>query len=125
MRQVLMGMIVWAGVSLGFAASIPTIQVQATQSTFEVHLPANPTTGFQWSVTSYPKKIVKLIGKKYQAKQPMLVGSGGEMVFSFQCLSAQSRPHQTTMWFTYQRPWEKQATQPTPVRVVFLKKATH
>ena len=40
------------------------LHVSSKQDDFTVHLPANPTTGFQWSVLDYDIKLFELINKQ-------------------------------------------------------------
>ncbi|MCX7115915.1 MAG: protease inhibitor I42 family protein [Gammaproteobacteria bacterium] len=110
----------WLWLSLVFAGTTPVAIVAPDATTFEVRLPGNATTGFQWSVLTYDKTLLKLNGQTYQAKKTGLMGSGGEAVFSFTCLK-KTRPQSTDVVFSYRRPWEKQAVKSTKVVVVFQK----
>ncbi|KTC78411.1 protease inhibitor I42 family protein [Legionella brunensis] len=103
--------ILWSSLLLAFAtlihaADTMTLNIDKNQTQFEVTLPANPTTGYQWTVESYDKSIIKLLSSRYVAPQTKLIGAGGQMQFTFQLLKGKSYPQNTTLQFKYARPWE-------------------
>ena len=72
----------------------------------EVRLPANPTTGFLWSVSSSKTGVVTQQGNaRYQqsAKEKGLLGGGGEEIWHYRA----EHDGQTVLTFSYARPWEK------------------
>lgn len=100
----------WSGLLLAFAsftqaADTMSLNVDTSNSQFEVTLPANPTTGYQWTVEQYDKSILKLLSSKYVAPQTKLIGAGGQMLFTFQLLG-KIYPQSSTLVFKYARPWE-------------------
>jgi inhibitor of cysteine peptidase len=73
---------------------------------FVVRLPANPTTGYSWSMTVSPSDLLR------QEKAPLylpsdhmgkLVGSGGYECWRFRFVKQGS----AKLSFSYARPWEK------------------
>jgi inhibitor of cysteine peptidase len=90
----------------GNAADTMTINVAANSPQFVVNLPANPTTGYRWSLVRYDKNSVQLIGSNYQAPKTKLIGAGGTMTFTFAPIKGKSYPSSTKMAFKYARPWE-------------------
>lgn len=120
MKRMLIGLMTWLVMSIGFAAaSMMTVPVKATQAHFTVRLPANPTTGYQWSVVSYNQQLFTLTGSHYEAMKTGRIGSGGVMVFDFTCKAKQARPARAKLVFAYVRSWEKQAVKTRQVDVVF------
>lgn len=94
---------------LGWANAITTttISVDPHQGSFKVSLPANPTTGFQWTLKEYDTSLLKLTSSQYIAPESKLIGAGGEMVFVFDLLpTGNVLPSSTTLLFQYARPWE-------------------
>jgi len=89
-----------------FSADTIKMNVDANSQQFKITLPANPTTGFQWTVKEYDKAILKLAGNQYLAPQPKLMGAGGEMCFIFSRVKGATYPKTTTLLFRYSRSWE-------------------
>ncbi len=110
----------WLWLNMVLAGTLPFVLVPPDAVTFEVRLSGNITTGFQWSVLTFDKTLLKLVGQTYQSKpNPQhLAGSGGASVFTFTCLKKQ-RPKSTDVLFSYRRPWEKKAVKSTKVVVIF------
>lgn len=96
-----------------------TIHVGPGEKTFEVSLPSNPTTGYQWTVKNYDTKFLKLLSSIYTPSNSKLIGSGGTMVFSFERLNIGSVPETTLLEFRYARPWEKGSGTSKTVTVTF------
>lgn len=70
-----------------------------------VSLPANPSTGFAWTVTHIPA-FLKLEGEaeyKQDDKDKSRPGAGGVNVWRFKATAAGT----DTLRFAYQRSWEK------------------
>ena len=83
-----------------------TINVDPATSQFTVKLPANPTTGFQWTVKEYDKTILTLTDSEYLPPQTKLFGAGGNMIFTFELVKGKKYPQSTQMVFNYARSWE-------------------
>lgn len=83
-----------------------TVRVDKNQSSFRITLPANPTTGFQWTVKQYDKKLLKIQDSYYAASATKRMGAGGDMTFIFSRLSTKSFPNSTIILFRYARSWE-------------------
>ncbi|WP_133128171.1 protease inhibitor I42 family protein [Legionella nagasakiensis] len=88
------------------AADTMTMEANKSLPQFRVRLPANPTTGYQWTVKQYDKKLFSLIDSTYIAPKTQLIGAGGEMVFTFVLQPDKTYPQKTVMIFKYARPWE-------------------
>lgn len=71
-----------------------------------VALPANPSTGFSWSLATEPDpSILKSAGADLVPASTATtgaVGTGGEAVWTFSCLS----PGTTSFMLVYRRVWE-------------------
>lgn len=96
-----------------------TINVDSKQSNFTVTLKANPTTGYQWSVVKYDKKLLTLSGSQYQKPNTKLIGAGGQMVFTFTLNKGKSYPASTDMVFKYARSWEPDSATVQNVTIQF------
>ncbi|GGI80549.1 protease inhibitor I42 family protein [Legionella impletisoli] len=106
------------------AANTMTISADPTQPTFQVTLPANPTTGFQWSIKDYDKKRFEITNSQFVAPQKKLIGAGGSMVYTFKLQPGKTYPEKTNMLFKYARSWEPKSATYTRV-IVHFKTATN
>ena len=80
--------------------------VSANQNMFSVNLNSNPTTGYQWILTSYDKYLLKLNASQFMASKSRLLGASGVTIFNFSVLEGVKRPQATVIKFVYRRPWE-------------------
>ena len=71
---------------------------------FSVVLESNPTTGYRWEVGEIDRTKIKQLGAEYDAdsKSPLIVGSGGAEIFTFEAVGA----GETTLTLVYRRSWE-------------------
>ena len=90
----------------GYAVETTTITADPSSKKFVVSLPSNPTTGYQWTVTTYDKSILNMTGSQYIPPQKKLIGAGGNMTFTFALIKGKSYPQSTKMLFTYARAWD-------------------
>ena len=86
------------------------VDVPKNQSTFDIVLAANPTTGFQWSVVHYNQELLTFKHSVYQGPDTKLIGAGGHMLFTFSLNKGKSYPKTTDLFFKYARPWEQSTT---------------
>jgi inhibitor of cysteine peptidase len=89
-----------------FSTDTMNLNVGLQSKQFTVTLPANPTTGYQWTLEQYDQSILKLTNTRYLPSQPKLMGSGGNMEFVFSRVQGRAYPKSTTMRFSYARSWE-------------------
>ena len=106
----------------GHAADALILNVDSCSPEFLVSLPSNPTTGYQWTVKAYDKKIMRMADSHFVAPQTKLIGAGGKMIFTFALIKGQSLPHSTSLSFTYARSWEAKSGTLKHVTVNFIKK---
>ena len=95
------------------------IELAPKQSSFTITLPANPTTGFSWTVKSYDKEYFKLAKKEYLPSEPKRIGSGGSSLFTFDVQKVFDGKQAITL--VYARPWEPQSASKQVVEVSFTK----
>jgi inhibitor of cysteine peptidase len=88
--------------------------IPSKQKIFYFQLDANPTTGYQWQIKVYDKKILRFVKSKYMHSTPRLIGSGGKMRFYFETLNSDV---DTVIYLTYSRPWEKTAAYSKEVHI--------
>ncbi len=70
---------------------------------FKVELESNPTTGYDWKMTTTPDPdILGLTQDSYDPPESSAMGAPGTRVWRFQALNAGS----TTIVFEYARSWE-------------------
>ena len=105
----------------GCAAKTMTVNVDTSSPQFVVTLPSNPTTGFQWSVTQYDKRLFKLLSSHFNAPRTRLMGAGGQMTFNFALIKGKKYPASSQMLFTYARPWEHNSGTTETVTLHFTK----
>ena len=77
----------------------------AVGTRFTIDLPANRTTGYDWSVGSTSGNIIKLLSSTYSQRPHRhgLVGAPGLHMFAFKAL----RTGTEVVHFVYKRPWER------------------
>jgi inhibitor of cysteine peptidase len=69
-----------------------------------VRLASNPTTGYQWQISSLDQEYLRLVGEPaYDPSKTDRIGSGGTQVFTFITL----KPGKTMLVLDYKRSWEK------------------
>lgn len=78
-----------------------TVQLKVND-TMEVALPSNPSTGYQWQVSSIDTAVLRADGEPEFIPDSDAVGSGGLSVFHFRALAAGTSPLQ----LDYLRTWE-------------------
>lgn len=91
---------------VAYAVEPITLQIHRNQSKFAVDLPANPTTGYQWAVTSFDKKNFQLLSSHYLPSRSKRMGAGGIMRYTFKLVKGKSFPSKARISFTYARPWD-------------------
>ncbi|WP_133131373.1 protease inhibitor I42 family protein [Legionella yabuuchiae] len=101
------------------AVNTLNITVDPAKPTFQVKLPANPTTGFQWSIKDYDKKRFEMVDGQFTAPQTKLIGAGGTMVYTFKLQPGKTYPEKTKMLFKYARSWEPESATYTRVLIKF------
>lgn len=87
--------------------------LKKNQQSFSFKLKSNPTTGYRWNIESYDPKQLEFIDSHYIAKQPQLMGSGGDEEFVFKRLT--QGVIETQIQLRYQRSWEPKEG---PVQIV-------
>ncbi len=71
---------------------------------FIVALPANPGTGYSWSVTHFARgSIAEFVGGSYLAPAAQRPGAGGTALLIFKAIARGS----TFVTLGYARPWER------------------
>lgn len=96
-----------------------TIHVNRSDTTFDVILSSNPSTGYSWRITQYDESLLKMISEHFMTTQTKRVGASGKVYFTFQLQQGQSYPDSTTILFQYARPWEPSSGDLTKVIVKF------
>jgi inhibitor of cysteine peptidase len=97
------------------------MKVSGKSQTFTVKLAANPTTGYQWTIKQYDKKVLKLVAQQYMAPVSRRIGAGGEMKFVFSRVKKSVAPQSTTIVFRYARSWEPGSASIKTVKVHFVR----
>ncbi|HAT1583140.1 TPA: protease inhibitor I42 family protein [Raoultella ornithinolytica] len=102
-----LSLLLMAVITPSFAAEKAELPAQATakvNAQFEVKLPSNPTTGYNWIVLKLPEQVA-LTGMDY-AQSPDcaagMVGCGGTTTLRFKALKAGTGK----LIVQYARPWE-------------------
>lgn len=119
--RIIIGSLLLASSFFGYAADTLTMTVDPSSPQFVVTLPSNPTTGFQWKVTTYNKKLFQMTDSHYVAPQTKLIGAGGQMTFTFALAKGKTYPQTTQMTFTYARSWDPKSGTVKQVTVNFIK----
>lgn len=101
------------------AADDLSIHVNAKNPQFVVTLPANPSTGYSWTITSYDTKLLKVTGSKYVGPKVRRIGAGGQMQFTFTLNKGMSYPKTMQLAFTYSRTWDPKTATLKTVTIYF------
>jgi len=118
--KILLSCILFCFATLANADNYISIDVNANQPSFIVNLPANPTTGFQWNVAKFDKRLLTLSNRSFQKPQTNMMGAGGQMFFTFKLNPGQHYPAKTKILFKYARSWEHGGGTTTHATVNFL-----
>ncbi len=72
---------------------------------FQVVLPSNQSTGYQWQVDDITAGVLGQVNNEYQvvASKENIVGAGGEEIWTFKVL----RIERSHIIMKYRRPWDK------------------
>jgi inhibitor of cysteine peptidase len=105
---------------IGCASEGMQLKLANQTSDFSFSLESNPSTGYQWTVNNYDTGKLQFLGSTYQAKKPVLVGSGGMQVFKFKVLNP-SANLDTKISLSYARSWEKSSVKKQIVHVFYDK----
>ncbi len=98
-----------------------TMNVNVNDPSFIVTLPANPTTGFQWSVVRFDNDLLTLRSSAYERPKTNLIGAGGQMHFTFARQKGKSYPDSTVIVLKYARSWEPDTATLKSIKVNFIK----
>jgi inhibitor of cysteine peptidase len=107
-----------------FAAKDNTITLTPNQSSFTISLPANATTGYQWSVVTYDQQLFTLENSQYQKPNSNLIGAGSTMMFTFSINPNTKHPKTSKIVLKYARPWGKEGRTSKEITVNFSSSAT-
>ena len=123
MRTILSALLMLVMSQIKAADSI-VINLGATDTTFQVALPSNPSTGYQWTIKGYDKQLLTLVSSKYISPKTNLIGAGGVMEYNFELNSGVKVPKRTALVFLYARPSENVPEQESikTVTINFLEK---
>lgn len=96
-----------------------SLAMHAACSHFEVKLPANPSTGFRWTLESYDAEHFACVETEYVAAATTDMGAPGTRIFYFKPKDGVVCPASTTLRFSYGRTWEADSRSSTDVTVHF------
>lgn len=99
-----------------FNGDSPWVEV-TEEMVLVVSLPANPSTGYEWSFLISKPDVLELITAEYvpEGGSEMTVGQGGTWIASFRAVPGMSGD--TDLVLSYQRTWE---TDPIKTRTLTL-----
>lgn len=104
-----------------YASDDVSMDVKVGTPSVTVTLPANPTTGFQWSVVQFDKKVLSLSRSNFERPKTNLIGAGGQMNFTFLVLKTKNYPKSTKIELKYARSWEPKSAVTKQVTINFVK----
>jgi predicted secreted protein len=85
--------------------------VLAPNRTFEIVLPSNPSTGYDWVLSINHPEVVQNVSHSFTPDSSGRVGVSGETTWSLRT----SKTGETKLTFSYKRQWE---TDTKPTRMV-------
>ncbi|MGC1183200.1 protease inhibitor I42 family protein [Legionella sp.] len=111
---------------LGFAMMVHAhdealLNVSVNDPNFVIVLPANPSTGYQWTVVYYDKSLLALIASNFEKEKTDRIGTGGQMHFTFALRNVNYFPENTEIQFKYAQSWEPKSATMKTIKVNFLK----
>ncbi|MDF1757201.1 MAG: protease inhibitor I42 family protein [Legionellaceae bacterium] len=95
--------------SILFYGCSVNVEKDPKKAEYTVSLPANSTTGFQWSIVEYDKSLFELINGQYLTSKIGVIGAGGTMIYTFKLLKQKHYPKTSKMKFKYARSWEPES----------------
>jgi len=95
------------------------ISLDANCSHFEVKLPANPSTGFRWTLESYDTEHFVYLETNDVPAATTRMGAPGTRIFYFKQKDKTMCPESTALRFSYGRAWEVDSSSSTDVTVKF------
>jgi inhibitor of cysteine peptidase len=90
-----------APVALGSADAGSSVALEVGGE-LTISLPANPSTGYSWVVSSINPEVLTQVGDPEFSAESDLIGAGGTMTFQFKGTAA----GQDSLRLNYLRPWE-------------------
>ncbi len=119
MRKLISGFLLFF-ILIANAADVIKMNVNPTKKQFVITLPANPTTGYQWSLVNYDHSLLTLKESRFLPSKSQLIGAGGKMKFKFTIINSKNFPSKTSLLFKYQRPWEEKSATFKTVNINFV-----
>ncbi|MGL5741073.1 MAG: protease inhibitor I42 family protein [Legionella sp.] len=119
--KTLMGCLLLGFSLMAYANDHMTLNVNVHDPYFVITLPANPTTGFQWSVVRYDENLLTLSNSQYERPNTKLIGAGGQMHLTFRLNKGKTYPASTEIVLKYARSWEPGSATTKNVTVNFVK----
>lgn len=75
---------------------------------FVISFPANPSTGYTWTIVYYDQRRFNLLKSEYVTPDKVKrIGAAGKMMYEFQVRDAGTFPFSSKIKFRYARPWDK------------------
>lgn len=75
---------------------------------FVISFPANPSTGYLWTIVSYDENRFHLIRSEYMTPNKInRIGAPGKMIYEFEVREAGTYPFSSKIKFRYARSWDK------------------
>lgn len=107
------------------AASDKPVMIAPNQTTLEVNLSGNPSTGYGWYLKKINTHFFKLTQYQFIAGNTQMPGAPGKAVFTFQIdPSFHTAPYSTQISFAYMRPWEASSEMDKSLMVLSIPGAT-
>jgi inhibitor of cysteine peptidase len=88
-------------ISVGEAENGKSVEINAGD-TLKISLAGNPTTGYNWYVSSVDKQVLTQVGDPTFVASSNAMGAGGIITLTFQA----SMAGQTSLQLQYMRAWE-------------------
>lgn len=100
--------IAFMSISVASAQSMNTVyQVKPPQTTVDVALPENPSTGYRWYLTDYSQALISSVEYHYQAAKESIPGAQGMGHFIISLSDkAFDAPSRIAVTLVQARPWE-------------------
>ncbi len=75
---------------------------------FVISFPANPSTGYTWTIVYYDQSRFNLLKSEYITPEKIKrIGAAGKMLYEFQVRESGTFPFSSKITFRYARPWDK------------------
>lgn len=124
MKQKITVLMILIALTIPVAANTTIKQFQLSNQckTVVFQLPANPTTGYSWTVLDYNQARFKKKKARFESPKSERIGAGGKMLFTFTLREGYGLNKPAVFLLSYGQAWNKDSSEKTMVVIEFVDK---